>query len=87
MENVLMCPAVMGAVRSLLGPGFGLPILISNHRASCPAPAQGWHHDGDSHYGPEVEILQVDLLHLCTILTYDPVCGTVRGSESLLSLD
>ena len=59
VDNVLMCPAVMGAVRSLLGPGFGLPILISNHRASCPAPAQGWHHDGDSHYGPEVEILQV----------------------------
>ena len=25
----------------------------------CCSAAQGWHHDGDSHYGPEVEILQV----------------------------
>ena len=59
VDNVLLCPVVVGAVRALLGPGFGLPIMLANHRATTPSPAQGWHHDGDSHYGPEVEVLQV----------------------------
>ena len=44
VDAVLLCPEVVGAVRSLLGPGFGLPILISNHRGQCPAPPQAWHH-------------------------------------------
>lgn len=59
VDNVLMCPPVIGAIRTLLGPGFGLPIMLANHRATTPSLAQGWHHDGDSHYGPEVEVLQV----------------------------
>lgn len=59
VEGVLLCPKVVGAVRSLLGADFGLPILISNHRVQTPQDAQPWHHDGDSHFGPQVECLQV----------------------------
>ena len=40
VDSVLLCPAVAGAVRTLLGPGFGLPILIDNHRVLCPDEAQ-----------------------------------------------
>ena len=48
VENVLLNGAVAGAVRSLLGDDFGLPVLLSNHRSQCPARpglnAQPWHH-------------------------------------------
>ena len=59
LEGVIENPAAAGAVRSLLGKGFGLPILVSNHRAVCPQPAQEWHVDGGSKYGPELQYLQV----------------------------
>ena len=59
VDNVILQPMVVGAVRSLLGRDFGLPILISNHRVKCPAPPQNWHHDGDSPFGHEVNFLQV----------------------------
>ena len=47
VDGVLLCPEVAGAVRSLLGAAFGLPILLHNHRvtpANSPAAEQGWHH-------------------------------------------
>ena len=59
VDNVILDAQTTGIVRSLLGPGFGLPILISNHRVQCPMGAQNWHHDGDSDFGPEVHYLQV----------------------------
>lgn len=59
LENVLLHSQVAGAVRSILGRNVGMPVLMSNHRAKCPAPAQGWHHDGDSVFDPEVNYLQV----------------------------
>ena len=43
VEHVIKCPAVVGAVRSLLGKAFGLPILISNHRSHPPEAGQGWY--------------------------------------------
>ncbi|MBM3265710.1 MAG: phytanoyl-CoA dioxygenase family protein [candidate division Zixibacteria bacterium] len=58
-EHVVSNPQAIGAVRSLLGAGLGMPIIMSNHRVECPAPAQGWHRDGGSKYGPEVDSLQV----------------------------
>ncbi len=58
-EGVLLAPEAAGAVRSLLGAGFGLPVLMSSHRADCPLEAQGWHHDADSKFGPELNYLQV----------------------------
>lgn len=59
VEEVLLCPEAAGALRSLLGRDFGLPLLVSNHRVRLPAPAQGWHRDGGSLYGPQVNYLQV----------------------------
>jgi hypothetical protein len=59
VEGVLCEPAAAGAVRCLLGPNFGLPLLVSNHRVVLPTPAQNWHRDGGSRYGPQVEYLQV----------------------------
>ena len=48
-----------GALRSLLGPGVGLPVLVSHHRSECPQPAQGWHHDADRIFGPELNFVEV----------------------------
>ena len=59
VDNVILNPAAAGAVRSLLGDDFGMPILMSNHRGRGPAPPQDWHRDGGSRYGPEVNYLQV----------------------------
>lgn len=59
VENVILNSAAAGAVRSLLGDNFGLPIVMSNHRAEGKLPAQRWHRDGASRYGPELNYLQV----------------------------
>lgn len=59
VDNVLLHPAAAGAVRALLGPHFGLPRLMSNHRVQTPAPSQQWHRDGGSLPGPQLNYLQV----------------------------
>ena len=58
-QNVMKNAEAAGAVRSLLGRDFALPNRISNHRVECPLPAQEWHFDGGSKYGPELNYLQV----------------------------
>lgn len=59
VNGVLKHPQAAGAVRSLLGRDFVLPNNMSNHRAQCPEPAQGWHRDGGSIYTPRLDYLQV----------------------------
>ena len=59
MDNVILQPDAAGAVRSLLGRDFGLPVLVSNHRVTCPMPRQQWHRDGNSPHGPALKYLQV----------------------------
>ena len=59
IENILLNPQAGGAVRSLLGDNFSLPIGMGNHRVVCPATSQRWHHDGASLLGPELNHLQV----------------------------
>ena len=59
VEHVLLNPQLAGAMRSLLGPNIGLPVLASHHRAECPMEAQRWHQDADHIYGPEVRFLEV----------------------------
>ena len=59
VEAVLRQPDAAGAVRSLLGNNFYLPVIMSNHRVECPGPAQEWHTDGGSQWGPAVDYLQV----------------------------
>ena len=58
-EGVVCNPAAAGAVRSLLGPEFHLPVLMSNHRVEAPFDVGGWHVDGNSAFGPELNYLQV----------------------------
>lgn len=66
-DEVLLNPAVAGAVRSLLGPNFALPNLMSSHRMETPAPSQNWHRDGGSAYTHELHYLQVFYLpQACT---------------------
>ena len=59
LEHVLLNPALTGVMRSLLGPNVGLPVLASHHRSQCPGQAQGWHHDADRVFGPELEFVEV----------------------------
>ena len=59
VDSVIKNPQGAGAVRSLLGKDFGIPILMSNHRIQTPQPAQEWHVDGAAKFGPELNYLQV----------------------------
>lgn len=59
VDGVFKNPQAAGAVRALLGADFKLPQTFCNHRAACPAPAQGWHRDGGSIYTPRLDYLQV----------------------------
>jgi hypothetical protein len=76
LQNVIVQPQVAGAVRSLLGPNFGLPTLMSNHRVQCPQPAQQWHRDGRSQMGPRLNYLQV--------FYYPQECRLESGPTELL---
>jgi hypothetical protein len=76
VENVICHPLAAGAVRSLLGKDFGLPILMSNHRVRCPVPAQNWHRDGGSKYEKELHTLQV--------FYYPEACPREMGPTELL---
>jgi hypothetical protein len=59
LENVLLNPSLAGVMRSLLGKNAGLPVLASHHRVECPAQPQGWHHDADHIFGPELHFVEV----------------------------
>ena len=60
LEGVICNREAAGAVRSLLGADFHIPVLMSNHRVTGPGPANsGWHVDGNSFWGPELNYLQV----------------------------
>ena len=76
VEDVICHPIAGGAVRSLLGKDFALPNLMANHRTECPQPAQEWHTDGGSKYGPELNYLQV--------FYYPQACPRDMGPTELL---
>ena len=59
IAEVIKNPQAAGAVRSLLGRNFKLPLGMSNHRVKTPEVAQGWHTDGGSIYTPRLDYLQV----------------------------
>lgn len=59
IQDVLLNPQLTGLMRSLLGPNVGMPILASHHATQCPQEAQGWHHDADHVFGPELEFVEV----------------------------
>ena len=59
MDEVIKNPQGAGAVRSLLGKDFLLPIIVSSHRVHCPSPAQPWHPDAGSIFTTRLDYLQV----------------------------
>ncbi len=60
IDGVILNRVAAGAVRSLLGANFHIPILMSNHRVTGPHPVTGgWHVDGNYQWGPELNYLQV----------------------------
>jgi hypothetical protein len=60
VDNVTKNAQAAGAVRSLLGKDFKLPMLMSNHRVQCPrASSGGWHRDGGAVDTPRLDSLQV----------------------------
>ena len=75
-RHVILQTQAAGAVRSLLGPNFALPNVMSNHRVQCPAPAQQWHKDGGSQFGPRLNYLQV--------FYYPQECRRESGPTELL---
>ena len=81
VEAVLMNPAAAGAVRSLLGAGFHMPVLMSNHRVQCPiADVGGWHVDGNYDFKLEFNYLQVFYYPQDTPLEMGPT-QVVAGSH------
>ncbi len=59
-DHVTKNPLAAGAVRSLLGKDFKLPMLMSNHRVECPLVSSGgWHRDGGAVDSPRLDSLQV----------------------------
>jgi len=60
VEHVLLNDEAAGAVRSLLGKDFTLPILISDHRAETPMPEPGgWHRDGNYVHNKKLNYVEV----------------------------
>jgi len=59
INEVLLNSDLAGVLRSLLGKNVGLPVLVSKHSTECPQPAQPWHHESDSLFGPEVNYLEI----------------------------
>ena len=59
IDEVLLHPAVAGAVRSLLGVHFQLPERMGNHRLVGPVEARYWHIDGGSNFERACNLLQV----------------------------
>ena len=59
IKNVLLNKFLIEALRSLLGANVGLPVMVSNHRIKGKNKEQGWHHDADCIYSPEINFLEV----------------------------
>jgi len=81
VDGVLMNAHAAGAIRSLLGANFQLPVIISNHHGRLPYafgddPGRGWHRDGGSVPGVELNYLQV--------FYYPQECRTEHGPTELL---
>ena len=58
VDGVLKNPQAAGAVRSLLGENFKLPMILSNHRVQCPRTLTcGWHRDGGVVDTPRLDFL------------------------------
>jgi ectoine hydroxylase-related dioxygenase (phytanoyl-CoA dioxygenase family) len=84
VEGVIQNAQAAGAVRSLLGPDFRLPGLMSNHREQGPFPAAWWHVDGGSVKRPDLTTLQVFYYPQETTVEMGPT-EVLPGSHHLLN--
>ena len=85
VENVILNPQAAGAVRSLLGKNATLPTWMYNHQSTTPKPVQGWHRDGCSRHGYEMNLLQVFYYPQDTPLELGPT-EVLPGSHFLFNL-
>ncbi len=59
-DNVIRNPVAAGAIRTLLGRDFHLPVLLTNHRREGLDESPGkWHVDGNYRFNHELQYLQV----------------------------
>ena len=83
VDGVILNPEAVGAVRSILGNQFTLPIKMANHRSTSPMLApQDWHRDGGSRYTCELDYLQVFYYPQDTPLDMGPT-AVLPGSHFL----
>ena len=83
VDQVLCNAPTAGAVRSLLGRDYGMPLTISNHRVNCPREIDGgWHCDDGSQRAPNVDYLQVFYYPQATPLEMGPT-ELLPGSHHL----
>lgn len=85
VDNVTLNPQVVGSIRSLLGKNFRYVRGGGNHRVQCPSPAQNWHRDGGSKFGPQLDCLQVFYYPQDTPVEMGPT-EVLPGSQFLFSL-
>lgn len=86
IEQVTLNPALVGIVRSLLGPDFGYVQFAASHRSTGPQQGQRWHRDGGAAYGPQVDCLQVFYIPQDTTLDMGPT-EVLPGSHLLFQLN
>ncbi len=83
-DGLIFAPVVAGAVRSLLGAGFGLPWMMANHIGKCPdANPLGWHVDGGNMHTWALNYLQVFCLMQDTTEEMGPT-EVLPGSHFIL---
>ncbi|MAE66574.1 MAG: hypothetical protein CMJ18_20075 [Phycisphaeraceae bacterium] len=77
VDGVFKNPQAAGAVRSLLGRDYLLPVRIANHRGPLPCPdTGGWHRDAGAIYTPALDYLQV--------FYYPEACTEAMGPTEVL---
>ncbi len=85
VEHVLLNPEAAGALRSLLGRDFTLPIIISDHRAETPMPKPGgWHRDGNYVHNKKLNYVEV-FYHPEDVPTEKGPTEVLPGSHHLAS--
>lgn len=71
-DGILKHPQVAGAVRSLLGENFKLPMLVTDHCGplpyECPDPGGGWHRDAPCIYN---QLNQVQVFYYPQVVTLE----------------
>ncbi len=85
LQGLVLCPSVIGAIRSLVGANFIYSNYMANHPGRCPEPdTLNWHVDGGNMHTFALNYLQVFCLPQDTTVEMGPT-EIVPGSHFLLS--